>query len=91
METAGEDHPPLPGFIYFGDKYLMGMAKNLTKVNISDEHRHMIRLYMVHKRLPNMQEAVGRLIETALKAEGTFTYDPAKELKARRTVSAKAG
>ena len=67
------------------------MSKNPSKINVSDEHRHMVRLYMVHHRLPSMQEAVARLIETAMKAEGSFIYDPAKELSTTGTERAKVG
>ena len=68
------------------------MSSNyVAKISVSDEHRHMIRLYMVHHRLPNMQAAVARMVETVMAAEGPYTYSPPKELAARGTVSAKAG
>lgn len=66
-------------------------SNNVTKVNVSEEHRHMIRLYMVHHRLPNMQAAIARMIETVMANEGPYTYTPPKELAARGTVGTKAG
>ena len=56
------------------------MSKNPCKVNVSDEHRHMIRLYMVHHRLSSMQEATARMIETVMEAEGEYTYRPPQKL-----------
>ena len=36
----------------------------------------MIRLYMVHHRLPNMQVAVAKMVETVTKAERPYRYQP---------------
>ena len=62
-----------------------------SKVNVSDEHRHMIRLYMVHNRLPSMQAAVARMVEAVMASEGPYTYSPPKELASRGAMGAKAG
>ena len=50
------------------------------KINVSDECRHMIRLYMVHHRLPNMQVAVARMVETVTVSEGPYRYQPPHQL-----------
>ena len=34
----------------------------------------MIRLYMVHHRLPNMQVAVANMVEAVTKSEGPYRY-----------------
>ena len=52
------------------------MSTHPCKINVSDEHRHMIRLYMVHHRLPNMQVAVAKMVETVTKAERPYRYQP---------------
>lgn len=85
---AGEGGLPC---LVLGRDWQEGMSKQPSKVNISAEHRHMVRMYMVHHRLPNMQEAVARMIETVMATEGPYTYSPSKELAATRTVGAKAG
>lgn len=56
------------------------MGKHPYKVNVSDEHRHMIRLYMVHHRLPSMKEAVARMIEAVTESEESYKYLPPKEV-----------
>ena len=48
------------------------------KISVSDEHRHMIRLYMVHHRLPSMQMAVARMVEAVTESEGSYNYRPLK-------------
>ena len=40
----------------------------------------MIRLYMVHHRLPNMQVAVARMVETVTVSEGPYRYQPPHQL-----------
>ena len=40
----------------------------------------MIRLYMVHHRLPNMQVAVARMVETVTVSEGSYRYQPPHQL-----------
>ena len=52
------------------------MGKHPYKVNVSDEHRHMIRLYMVHHRLPSMRVAVARMIEAVTESEKSYKYRP---------------
>ena len=66
-------------------------SNNVAKVNVSDEHRHMIRLYMVHHRLPSMQAAVARMVEAVMASEGPYTYSPPKELASRGAMGTKAG
>jgi len=63
----------------------------LTKVNVSDEHRHKVRLYMAYHRLPSMQAAIAKMIDMVVATEGPYTYSPPKELETDETVSAKAG
>ena len=67
------------------------MNKHLSKINVSDEHRHMIRLYMVHHRLPNMQAAVAKMVEAVMETEGPYTYRPPKELSNNGNGERKAG
>jgi hypothetical protein len=67
------------------------MSSYVSKVNVSDEHRHMVRLYMVHHRLPSMQAAVARMIETVMQAEGPYTYSPPKKLSDDGNGARKAG
>ena len=67
------------------------MNNNVSKVNVSDEHRHMVRLYMVHHRLPNMQTAVAKMIETVMEAEGPYTYSPPKKSSDNGNRERKAG
>ena len=50
------------------------MSSLPCKINVSDECRHMIRLYMVHHRLPNMQVAVANMVEAVTKSEGPYRY-----------------
>jgi hypothetical protein len=38
----------------------------------------MIRLYMVHHRLPSMQMAVARMVEAVTESEGSYNYRPLK-------------
>ena len=66
-------------------------SSNLTKVNVSDDHRHKVRLYMAYHRLPSMQAAIAKMIDTVVASEGPYTYSQDKELKAEGTVSAEAG
>ena len=56
------------------------MGQQTYKINVSEEHRHMIRLYMVRHRLSSMQTAAARMIESVMQAEGPYTYSPPKEM-----------
>lgn len=67
------------------------MKKHPYKINVSDEHRHMIRLYMVHHRLPSMQEAAARMIEAVTETEESYNYRPPKELSNSGNGQRKAG
>ena len=67
------------------------MGKLTCKINVSDDHRHMIRLYMVRHRLPSMQAAAARMIESVMQAEGPYTYRPPKESTHNGDESRKAG
>ena len=40
----------------------------------------MIRLYMVHHRLPNMQVAVAKMVEAVTKTEGPYRYQAPHQL-----------
>lgn len=66
-------------------------SKYVAKINVSEEHRHMIRLYMVHHRLPSMQEAAARMIETAMEAEQPYTYRMPKKVGANGNGERQAG
>ena len=67
------------------------MSTHVSKVNVSDEHRHMVRMYMVHHRLPNMQAAVARMIETVMESEGPYTYSPPRKSNDSGNSARKAG
>ena len=67
------------------------MSNNVSKVNISEEHRHMIRLYMVHHRLASMQAAAARMIETAMRAEQPYTYSIPRKSSIHGNGERKAG
>lgn len=67
------------------------MGKHPYKVNVSDEHRHMIRLYMVHHRLPSMKEAVARMIEAVTESEESYKYRPPKDISNNGDGERKAG
>ena len=67
------------------------MSKHPCKISVSEEHRHMIRLYMVHHRLPSMQKAVARMIEAVTETEGPYKYRPPKEMSNNGNGSRKAG
>lgn len=67
------------------------MKKHPYKINVSGEHRHMIRLYMVHHRLPSMQEAAARMIEAVTETEESYKYRPPKELNNSGNGQRKAG
>ena len=55
----------------------------------------MIRLYMVHHRLPSMQEAAARMIEVVTESEKPYKYrpprDPPRELSHSGNGARRAG
>lgn len=51
----------------------------------------MVRLYMVHRRLPNMQAALAMMIESVMENEGPYTYRPPKDLSSSGNGERKAG
>lgn len=54
----------------------------VAKSNVSEEHRHMIRLSMVRHRLPGMPPAAARMTETAMEAEQPYTYRMSRKVGA---------
>lgn len=56
------------------------MGKHPYKINLSDEHQHMVRVYMVHNRLPSMTIAIARMIEKIMQDENphNYTYKPSE-------------
>ena len=67
------------------------MGKHPYKVDVSDEHRHMIRLYMVHHRLPSMRVAVARMIEAVTESEDSYKYRPPKSISNKENGERQAG
>ena len=51
----------------------------------------MIRLYMVHHRLPSMRVAAARMIETVMRSEGPYSYQLPEELVHNGKGERKAG
>lgn len=51
----------------------------------------MIRLYMVHHRLPSMKEAVARMIEAVTESEESYKYRPPRELRNNENGERRAG
>ena len=67
------------------------MSGTGCKVSFSEEHRHMIRLYMVHHRLPSMRVAAARMIETVMRSEGPYSYQLPEDLVHNGKGERKAG